>query len=475
MNYSDTLRELAIAFRQALEDHLAANDMSINTDFFGDPTSKFPKRCCKGSALIFGQFLIESLGMQGVEFVNGSFDGYGSHGWTEVNNHAVDLTADQFGDQFSKVIVTLTKESAFHTGIKLQQRFPSCIPPDGTFRDVLIAVTDKLSNQFNFHDLRGVLIPPDNLKEQLFKKYSTNLELVSKIFFPDAADELAGKYICPLCFTVFPIEALDISAANHLTEEHIPPQSVGWKRKVLTCKMCNNTQGGQFDSQVLLLLKKHAFNERVPGTTIQAKFKVGSNVANGVAKIKPDGSTSIAIIKERTNPKDYQQIKDRLEKNIQDDISIVSTTGNMKRALISMIRAAYLWGFSEYGYAFIVNPNFEPLIDQIKNPKKNIFFEKQVLIGEFQKAWEGINVVIEPEEMTSYAFMMNLNAYGVTDKICVLLPGGDENGLKRLESLRDLISNERPNISFRDASDLAALNDPDHCFDIFAIWHGEDK
>ena len=57
-------------------------------------------------------------------------------------------------------------------------------------------------------------------------------------------------YVCPLCMRAFTRYAL---AAKELTLEHVPPESLGGRRLVLTCRHCNNRAGAKVDSQILTL------------------------------------------------------------------------------------------------------------------------------------------------------------------------------------------------------------------------------
>ena len=54
-----------------------------------------------------------------------------------------------------------------------------------------------------------------------------------------------GLYACPICSLLLPREATD---SGDLTLEHVPPEPVGGKGIVLTCKQCNSTAGHTVDA-----------------------------------------------------------------------------------------------------------------------------------------------------------------------------------------------------------------------------------
>lgn len=65
----------------------------------------FPKGCCRDASIIIAE-IIKEKGFEGVFYCNREIDEYFvSHAWLEYRTYILDLTADQFGDQFEKVIV----------------------------------------------------------------------------------------------------------------------------------------------------------------------------------------------------------------------------------------------------------------------------------------------------------------------------------------------------------------------------------
>lgn len=308
-------------------------------------------------------------------------------------------------------------------------------------------------------------------KEQIFRKYSQNLGMVSVIVFPEKTEKLKEKYVCPICLRDFSIDYLNTVYENHLTEEHIPPKSVGWKRKILTCKKCNSSQGGVLDSQLTKLLLTKAFNKKTPGATINSRVVINKNITvHGTASIKRDGKFHVHIDTKRSNPKQIESVKEILSKPGTPDIQASWQSGDLKKAMISMIRAAYLWGFAEFGYAFVFNGNFDRIREQILFPDRDLYFERFILEGEFSKEWEGIHMITEPADAEAYAIIMNLNAHGISDEICVLLPGADEMALERIESLKKQIKEKAPDLDFLPLIDETVLLDPEKCIFLLSYW-----
>jgi hypothetical protein len=53
------------------------------------------------------------------------------------------------------------------------------------------------------------------------------------------------RYVCPLCDRAFPKAAIQ---SGDLTAEHVPPDSLGGRAILLTCKECNNISGTNLDA-----------------------------------------------------------------------------------------------------------------------------------------------------------------------------------------------------------------------------------
>ena len=186
-------------------------------------------------------------------------------------------------------------------------------------------------------------------KTELFDIYSNNLYLVTKGLFGDESKK--DSYICPVCLRLFYRQHLKPNNNIYLTEEHIPPKSVKWKRKVLTCNQCNTKQGGVLDSQLPIVLNTRAFLRGQSGTSLDSDFLINNEIKTaGTTKIGVKGTYHFDFDPKRTSPKDNDRIKTILkEGNKTPDIKVNYKTGKLKNALISVIRAAYLWAFSQLG------------------------------------------------------------------------------------------------------------------------------
>jgi len=91
---------------------------------------RFPNGCCKVASVLLMKYLVEEHGFNEVEGIaNGmridprdADKGWGSHFWLEHGTTIIDITADQFDDITSPVIVTTNRD--WHDQFIGQKRFP---------------------------------------------------------------------------------------------------------------------------------------------------------------------------------------------------------------------------------------------------------------------------------------------------------------------------------------------------------------
>lgn len=114
------------------------------------------------------------------------------------------------------------------------------------------------------------------VREKIFNAYANNLVLVAKKYKiqfgikHDNEYEIIDYpiYICPLCLDGFKKESLIQDDQNPLTIEDLPPESVGGKPRILTCKDCNSKSGHKFDHLIIESLRTESFLKRIPDSEI---------------------------------------------------------------------------------------------------------------------------------------------------------------------------------------------------------------
>ena len=143
--------------------------------------------------------------------------------------------------------------------------------------------------------------------------------------------------------------------------------------------------------------------------------------------------------------------------------------GDLKKGMISMLRAAYLWGFYELGYSFILNKSLNMIRAQILEPQKDLYSSRFVIKGNLPSNFCGINLVTQPNDSEVYLVIMNLKFGNLNDLVGVILPGSHEGGMKQVESFRNTAHQEFK-LELLSINDLEILHDPKHCILPSMYW-----
>ncbi len=180
--------------------------------------------------------------------------------------------------------------------------------------------------------------------------------------------------LCPLCW--------DETPYKDLSYEHIVPKSVGGKRRIITCKKCNNQHGTELDSHL------SQFQNIIDGAkghgTIRAKisalgYKVDANIKWEL------GSTKIALVRKASNPKSLSALETEFMAGNVKELNFTIPYGyKMNNFRTALLRAAYLALFKCMAYGYVKHeviqvirrrildtslkhPRLESLIVQLQN------------------------------------------------------------------------------------------------------------
>jgi len=280
------------------------------------------------------------------------------------------------------------------------------------------------------------------VKEILFDKYSSNFEEILKLF-PNLKRSGKRIYMCPLCRGIFNEDNLDPKSLNPLTLEHVPPQSVGGKELVLTCKRCNNEHGSDFDSQLIKKLDHKKLGMLKSGSTNRnVKFKIGDEISsNGNVWIDDTGGINFLLDAKRTNPKYHEELIDiATGKKGSVNMNFSMPVYNENRARISVLRAAYLTTFKELGYAFIFSSNSEIPRKLIMEYTPNSKPFKGLFSMKGSEKFLGLTLINKPERLQGYLVGLKIVSDDIEESYGVLIPGGNQKGKEIYEEFEKLKS-----------------------------------
>lgn len=208
-------------------------------------------------------------------------------------------------------------------------------------------------------------------RDYILEQYSKQIETIPFVSSDGVEFHMTDAYICPLCLHAYAI------GNKELTLEHVPPESVGGKPILITCKSCNSNLGAEID--VCLMNELEIVHNLNHLDTIPQKTKLAFNGVEINAKTTfstTDGFKFI-ISPDNNNPIEFERFMTEA-KNAKEgyEIKVVANITNRKRgfdlANIALLKSAYLMAFHKLGYMYVLNANTNIIRDQIQNPKKNV-------------------------------------------------------------------------------------------------------
>ncbi len=305
-------------------------------------------------------------------------------------------------------------------------------------------------------------------REILFNIYSKNFSFVKKHPNIKIEPDLDNIYVCPFCFNIFTEEQIFSKGNSFMTLEHLPPEKLGGKKTTMTCKQCNNTAGSNLDSNLINKLSTENFLGGNEESLVNTKIVINDIVSiNGYAKFQKDKNLQLIGIPDNTDPSEYKKLE-----NIKKDEILTFTiqfSGGFKKGHpeASILRIAYLWGFSVFGYGFLINSSFPIIRYQIKNPTEKVL-PNWGIIGNFNVPNEflGINLITAPIEVRSFCVVFDLEINNIKKRYGVLLPGYSDPGINIYK-----INPIGPKISLKHISEKNEyLTKKEMCFESHLIW-----
>ncbi|MHB8629956.1 MAG: HNH endonuclease [Aggregatilineales bacterium] len=304
--------------------------------------------------------------------------------------------------------------------------------------------------------------------EQLFDRYAKNWEVVKQLPNLGASPTPPNSVFCPICFEVF-----DRSMLSHLSLEHVPPKSLGGKVRTITCTRCNNQAGTNLESHLTNFVNFTGFLQGVPGSESEATYTINDSSVPLAATVRRRDAQNWQLIGDpkRTKPGEIGKAEESL-KNPPENIHFTLKFAPYKphRPEAALLRVAYLWTFSVFGYNFLLDRNLEIVRRQINSPDAMVLPADWVITADFPDELIGINMIIEPEFLRSFLVVIDLvNELGAKVRRGVALPapitpGADlYNALKEHREIPPTISLK----SMRDDFDF--LNIP---FLLCDFWRG---
>jgi len=228
-------------------------------------------------------------------------------------------------------------------------------------------------------------------------------------------------YVCPICLRGF--ENLD-----DLSEEHVPPQSIGGEVLCLTCLQCNCGAGHTIEAEMHRERMARSFLT-VDGQPRRAKIVVGGHEAR-IDLHRDENGFHMDVLGGQNDPKAVEALKVALKGvleaqgtfNLRDSVSY-----SRRNADTGFLKSAYLAAFAKLGYTYILKPALNR-VRQIQEPSCRVLDTVRVYCGKSGSTEQTFLLLHEP---------VRCMAVKITDSvICLPLLDGDDSFYETLAQLR---------------------------------------
>ncbi len=269
-----------------------------------------------------------------------------------------------------------------------------------------------------------------NRRKLVFDRYSDHLShLIDNGDLGDLKLEDGKSYICPICTNQFSEADLNADSSNMLTLEDSPPDSLGGKKIALTCKACNSACGHDLDFHIQERMLELDAKEFLPNSTQKGKTTIDGVTVNSEVRVK-DNKIEVVFTDKNNNP---EKTKEYLKKVIPNEMVTVEpkpSRVDSEKFQIALLKSAYVLAFAKFGYNFILNPCFNIVRKQLKNPDKLIYPEGFWTYQPFKKEHEGVHFILD-KGYESIFVIMPLTTKSTTRRFGVVLPlpGTDLNSV----------------------------------------------
>lgn len=252
-------------------------------------------------------------------------------------------------------------------------------------------------------------------------------------------------YLCPISLNYFAEGSLE---SGELTLEHVPPQSLGGKGKLLTCRQANNLDGQSTDKRLLNYFR--GLNFEINEGKIEGEI---SSAALGITRIRTElviGTSEAPKFQFIASKKNLEALKYKKLFENWDGTSF-NIKWNIQKAIDkrALLKCAYLCAFRFVGYHLLFRKKafreetYGMLVAYLRSTDDAVDFPVPFFSGHFSADCPAVGLVAAPEEYLALYVQLEFKLAGQFFKFTVFLPHPDETSLAKLASLNGLMENGR--------------------------------
>ena len=257
--------------------------------------------------------------------------------------------------------------------------------------------------------------------------------------------EPTEHYICPLCVaSQFILLGNDFMKFEEFTIDHVPPESIGGKTKLLTCQVCNNT-AGEYEAELSEKLKLHAFSDKKNGAIINrisVKKDSTDNVRHKGFMTKGEDGTILVDFPQQAkdNNPELKYILDEFGGEVKE-IQITMKTPDDEKLTKALLKSAYLLCFIHWGYEFIYSEVGYKIRKVLHGEEK---YPIQLPIAFVDKTKQelpiGVGIIQKPVELESYYVTIPFIKGNENYTAIIIIPPPTNKGWNRLTEIHEFFT-----------------------------------
>ncbi len=215
-------------------------------------------------------------------------------------------------------------------------------------------------------------------------------------------------FVCPICLKLF---ARTENLSGDLAIEHIVPEALDGRVTTLTCRVCNNTDGAQFDHHLVQRVRLEGRKKPLAAGVefCGAKFRAEVHLPD-----PSDDAIKIYGIRKQSNPREVEKFSRLLSEGVWDGRMLnlgFELQYAPALAAAALLRSAYLLMFRLFGYRYVYDSSAAVIRKTLAKP----LVETEALKG---ISWRvnvrpptntGVSIVTKPKELRSFMAFLTLD------------------------------------------------------------------
>jgi hypothetical protein len=219
--------------------------------------------------------------------------------------------------------------------------------------------------------------------------------------------------------------------------DHLPPESVGGKYKVITCKQCNNN-AGSYEAELIKLLDFGTIPGKHDSLFPKAKIGVKSSIERFDVSISKYGNSmnlDFHPAARKFNPKLIDFIKD-LHNGKLSELTVTGPFPDEEKISKALLKSAYLMGFVWWGYNFVFSQSAQKIRQVLEGKLEYPTRVPTVWVDSHKhNLQKGVGVFTKPIGIDCYYASMEMKSSSNNCTAMVVLPNLTMKGWDKLHEL----------------------------------------